>query len=72
MEQNARLTLAVLLFPDFFQDFTLVNDLAATPVLPDRAAAEQLAKTNNPELRAAYLSHESPSSEVIEEGVLNA
>jgi outer membrane protein TolC len=53
MEQNARLTLAVLLFPDFFQDFTLVNDLAAAPVLPDRTAAEQLAKTNNPELRAA-------------------
>ena len=52
-EQNARLTLAVLLFPDFFQDFTLVDDLAAVPALPDRANAEQLAKTNNPELRAA-------------------
>ena len=26
-EQNARLSLAVLLFPNFFQDFTLVNDL---------------------------------------------
>ncbi|MFZ0705951.1 MAG: TolC family protein [Candidatus Korobacteraceae bacterium] len=52
-EQNARLTLTVLLFPDFFQDFTLVDDLAAVPALPDRANAEQLAKTNNPELRAA-------------------
>ena len=29
-EQNARLSLAVLLFPNFFQDFTLVNDLSTT------------------------------------------
>ncbi len=35
-EQNARLSLAVLLFPNFFQDFTLVNDLASAPQLPDR------------------------------------
>jgi outer membrane protein TolC len=52
-EQNARLTLAVLLFPNFFQDFTLVDDLAAVPALPTVAAAEQLAKNNNPELKAA-------------------
>jgi outer membrane protein TolC len=52
-EQNARLTLAVLLFPNFFQDFTLVNDLASSPALPKQAALEDLAKNNNPELRAA-------------------
>jgi outer membrane protein TolC len=52
-EQNARLTLAVLLFPNFFQDFTLVNDLAASPILPNQATLEDLAKNNNPELRAA-------------------
>ena len=33
-EQNARLSLAVLLFPNFFQDFTLVNDLSTAPALP--------------------------------------
>ena len=33
-EENARLALAVLVFPNFFQDFTLVNDLAAAPALP--------------------------------------
>ena len=33
-EQNARLTLAVLLFPNFFQDFSLVDDLAAAPPCP--------------------------------------
>ena len=52
-EQNARLALAVLLFPNFFQDFTLVNDLSAPPPLPARSQVEQLAKNNNPELHAA-------------------
>ena len=52
-EQNARLTLSVLLFPNFFQDFRLVDDLATTPALPLQAEAEQLAKNNNPELKAA-------------------
>ena len=52
-EQNARLALAVLLFPNFFQDFTLVNDLSVPPALPARSAVEQLAKNNNPELHAA-------------------
>ena len=27
-EENARLAVAVLVFPNFFQDFTLVDDLA--------------------------------------------
>src|SRR5208337_4325034 len=36
-EENARLNLAVLLFPNFFQDFTLVDDLAAAPALPPLA-----------------------------------
>ena len=35
-EQNARLTLAVLLFPNFFQSFTLVDDLGdRTGLAPD-------------------------------------
>ena len=38
-EQNARLALAVLLFPNFFQDFTLVNDLDAKPPLPSIAGS---------------------------------
>ncbi len=53
-EQNARLTLAVLLFPNFFQDFRLVNDVATVPVLPPLSDVEQMAKTNNPELQAAF------------------
>jgi len=53
-EQNARLSLAVLLFPSFFQDYTLVDDLAAAPALPSLDDVRQLAKNNNPELRAAF------------------
>jgi outer membrane protein TolC len=53
-EQNARLTLAVLLFANFFQDFTLVNDLEVAPALPPMNEMQQMAAQNNPELRAAF------------------
>ena len=53
-EQNARLSLAVLLFPDFFQDFTLVNDLATAPALPPLNELQAMAGKNNPELQAAF------------------
>ena len=43
-EQNARLTLAVLLFPNFFQDFSLVDDLAAAPALPPIGEVQQMAQ----------------------------
>ena len=63
-EQNARLTLAVLLFPNFFQDFTLVSDLATVPVLPPMPDVEQMAQKNNPELKAAYAALEVANKEV--------
>ena len=63
-EQNARLSLGVLLFPNFFQDFTLVNDLASVPQLPDQATVAQLAKDNNPELHAAYAALTAADKEV--------
>jgi len=53
-EMNARLSLAVLLFPNFFQDFTLVNDLGATPALPPMNELQAMAAKNNPELQAAF------------------
>jgi outer membrane protein TolC len=63
-EQNDRLALAVLLFPNFFQDFTLVNDLATVPPLPPIAEVQQLAERNNPELKAAYAALEVANKEV--------
>jgi len=53
-EQNARLALAVLLFPNFFQDFTLANDLATMPALPPMNELQTMAAKNNPELQAAF------------------
>jgi outer membrane protein TolC len=53
-EQNARLSLAVLLFPNFFQDFTLVDDLGAAPALPPMNELQDMAAKNNPELQAAF------------------
>lgn len=54
VEQNTRLSLAVLLFPNFFQDFTLVNDLSVTPALPPMNELQQMAAKNNPELQSAF------------------
>lgn len=53
-EQNAHLTLAVLIFPNFFQDFTLVNDLSAAPAVPPMNELQEMAARNNPELQAAF------------------
>jgi outer membrane protein len=53
---NARLSLAVLLFPDFNQNFTVVDDLDNAQVLPGLAEVQSLAKQNNPQLAAALAS----------------
>jgi outer membrane protein len=63
-EQNARLSLAVLLFPNFFQDFSLVDDLATEPVLPPITDVQQVAQKNNPELSAAFAALEAANHEV--------
>ncbi len=63
-EQNARLSLAVLLFPNFFQDFSLVDDLAAAPALPPIAEVQQMAQKNNPDLSAAFAALEVADHEV--------
>ncbi len=62
--QNARLNLAVLLFPNFFQDFTLADDLGAAPSLPAMAEVQQLAGKNNPELQAAFAAMDVANHEV--------
>jgi outer membrane protein TolC len=50
---TARLDLAVLLFRDFDQNFTLVDDLDLSAALPDFAEIQQLAGRENPDIRAA-------------------
>ena len=50
---NARLDLAVLLFPDFNDNFELADDLHASVPLPPRDEFEVQAAHENPEIRAA-------------------
>ena len=64
-EQNARLTLAVLIFSNFFQDFVVVDDLAAIPALPPMADVQQMAQNNNPELHAAFAALRVADHEVM-------
>jgi outer membrane protein TolC len=51
--EKARLALGILLFPDFNQNFMVVDDLEHAPPLPSLAEVQQLAQQDNPELRAA-------------------
>jgi len=50
---RARIGLVVLVFPDFRQDFTVVDDLQNTAALPSFPEIQSLAAKNNPDIRAA-------------------
>jgi outer membrane protein TolC len=50
---KARIALAILMFPDYRLDFTLVDDLNSVNPLPAFADIENQAKEKSPELRAA-------------------
>jgi outer membrane protein TolC len=50
---NARLNFAVLIFPDFNDNFELAEDLHASVPLPTLAEVQQRAARDNPDLRAA-------------------
>ena len=62
--ENSRLDLAVLLFPDFNQDFSVVDDLQTPESLPTFPEVEAAGKKNNPELRAALAGLEVANHEV--------
>ncbi len=62
---KARLVLAVLLFPNFNQNFTVVDDMSSASPLPSRQEVQQLASRNNPDLRAALASAEAGNFEVL-------
>ncbi len=50
---KSHLDLAVLVFPNFNQDYSTVDDLRLPPPLPPMQEVEQQAKTKNPNLYAA-------------------
>jgi len=62
--ERSRLDLAVLLFPDFNQDFAVVDDLQTPEPLPSFAEVETAGKKNNPDLRAALAAFEVANHEV--------
>lgn len=64
---NARLDLAVLIFPDFNDNFEQADDLHANPALPAFPEIETSAARNNPEIRAAL-----ETTNAAEHGVLVA
>lgn len=51
--EKARLNLAVLLSPSLDENFTVVDDLDSTKVLPPFAELKAMAEKENPELKAA-------------------
>lgn len=62
--QHGRLDLAVLLFPDFNENFTVVDDLQSPEPLPSFPEAAASGRKNNPELRAALGGLEVANQEV--------
>jgi outer membrane protein TolC len=50
---NARLDLAVLIFPDFNENYEVTDDLHAPAPLPTLGEVQQQAAQNNPDVRAA-------------------
>jgi outer membrane protein TolC len=63
-EEKAKLTLAVLIFANFNQNFTVVDDLRFAPPLPPREETQELATKNNPELKAAIAAANAANHEV--------
>src|SRR5260370_15266384 len=61
---NARLDFAVLIFPDFSDNFELAEHLHASVPLPPFAEVQQRAARDNPHLRAALAAVQQPGHEV--------
>lgn len=62
--EKSRLDLAVLIFPDFNENFSLVDDLDLAPPLQSFEDFERAAETKNPDLRAARASLQAAQSDL--------
>ena len=51
--EDTRLTLAVIIFPNFNENFTVVDDLDSAPALPPFADVQAMAEKQNPDIRVA-------------------
>lgn len=63
--ERARLALAVILFPNFNQNFTVVDDLQVPEALPSLEEIQTLGARNNPELRAATAALNAANQDVL-------
>jgi len=61
---NARLDLAVLLFPDFNENYEVADDLHSPVPLPTLAEVQQQAAHDNPDVRAALEAVRAAGSDV--------
>ena len=65
LEMNrSHLELAVLLFPDFNENFTVVDDMGQPAPIPTFAEVQAAGTRNNPDLRAAIFSVRAATQEV--------
>jgi len=62
--EPARLDLAILLFPDFNQNFTVVDDLQSAQAVPTFEEAQTMAAKGNPVLREALANFQAAKHEV--------
>jgi len=62
---NARLNLAVLIFPDFNENFELADDLHQPVALPTLAEVQQRAARDNPDVRAALAAVQQAGHDVF-------
>lgn len=62
--ERSRLDLAVILFPDFNQNFTVVDDLQSLEPIPSFAEVLASGQRNNPDLRAALAAHQAAKHDV--------
>ena len=51
--EDTRLTLAVIIFPNFNENFTVVDDLDSAPALPPFLDIQAMAEKQNPDMRVA-------------------
>jgi len=61
---HSRAGLAVLIFPDFNENFAVVDDLQMTEPLPSFAEVQTAAANKNPDIRAALFAVRAASEEV--------
>jgi outer membrane protein TolC len=62
--ENARLDLAVLLFPDFNENFSIIDDLDVAPALPALNDVENMASRANPAMASAVATLRGTSLDV--------